>query len=183
MTAQSDPKRSIGFLLTDVAQMLRRNFNRRVQSLGLTQAQWRAIAYLARSEGMNQACLAESLEVQPITLARLVDRMQSAGWVERRTDPDDRRAVRLYLTEKSQPILEEMQVRASNMLEEVLTGVPAAARKQLIEALCVMKQNLSAAEAAAAHHGSNGRKSKDVGQQDSSEDIDRRREGERRGAR
>jgi DNA-binding MarR family transcriptional regulator len=131
-------------------------------SLGLTQAQWRAIAFLARNEGVNQACLAESLEVQPITLARLIDRMQAAGWVERRTDPEDRRAVRLYLTDKCQPILAEMHERATQMLEAVLSGVSTAARKQLIETLSQIKQNLSEAADAAPDNGSNGKATKDV---------------------
>ncbi len=89
--------RTLGFLVSDIARLLRRNMDRRLQSLGLTQAQWRAIVHLSRSEGMTQAMLAESLEIQPITLTRLIDRMESAGWVERRTHPLDRRAVQLYL--------------------------------------------------------------------------------------
>src|SRR3546814_9002902 len=79
-----DPDRSLGFLLNDVSRLMRRNLNRRVQALGLTQSQWRALAYLSRQEGINQATLADTLEVQPITLARLIDRLEAAGWVERR---------------------------------------------------------------------------------------------------
>jgi MarR family transcriptional regulator for hemolysin len=166
MTARFDPKRGIGFLITDVSHLLRRNFNRRVQVLGLTQAQWRAIAHLSRSEGMHQASLAESLEIQPITLTRLIDRMQAAGWVERRTDPDDRRAVRLYLTEKCQPILDEMYARAADTLEEALAGLPATARERLVDALSRMKENLSSAEAAVRNGGANEGKSKNVARQD-----------------
>jgi MarR family transcriptional regulator for hemolysin len=184
MAVKSDLERSTGFLITDVSHLLRRSFNRRVQDLGLTQAQWRAIAYLARNPGMNQAALAESLEVQPITLARLVDRMQAAGWVERQTDPEDRRAVRLYLTEKSQPVLAEMHERASRMLEEALTGVPATARKQLIEALCKMKKNLLAMEATAlAANGAVGRTLKDGAGQDHTDYVGKRKQTERRRAR
>src|SRR3546814_4821449 len=89
-----DPDRSLGFLLNDVSRLMRRNLNRRVQALGLTQSQWRALAYLSRQEGINQVTLADTLEVQPITLARLIDRLEAAGWVERRRHPSDRRAVR-----------------------------------------------------------------------------------------
>ena len=108
MTAKQPAPSNLGLLVSDIARMLRRNMDRRLLPLGLTQAQWRAIARLARSEGMTQAELAESLEIQPITVTRLVDRMEKAGWVERRTHPLDRRAVQLYLTHRSQPILEEM---------------------------------------------------------------------------
>ncbi len=87
MSKTFDPDRSLGVLISDIARLLRRNMDRRLQSLGLTQAQWRAIVHLSRSEGMTQAALAESLEIQPITSTRLIDRMQSAGWVERRNAP------------------------------------------------------------------------------------------------
>ncbi|HEU4618380.1 MAG TPA: MarR family transcriptional regulator [Gammaproteobacteria bacterium] len=179
MTPKPDPQRSTGFLITDVSHLLRRSFNRRVQDLGLTQAQWRAIAHLSRCEGMNQAALAEHLEVQPITLARLVDRMEAAGWVERRTDPGDRRAVRLYLTEKCQPILAEMHDRAAKMLEEAFVGVTATAQRHLLEALCKIKQNLSSAEAAASN-GALGRTGKDGARQDESNHVGKRRQVERR---
>ena len=118
--------RTLGFLVSDIARLLRRSMDRRLQSLGLTQAQWRAIVHLSRSEGSTQATLAESLEIQPITLTRLIDRMESAGWVERRTHPLDRRAVQLYLTPQSQPILEEMHARAADTLSEATLGVRAA---------------------------------------------------------
>ncbi|HEY8519951.1 MAG TPA: MarR family transcriptional regulator [Gammaproteobacteria bacterium] len=140
----------VGVLIVAVSRLLRRNFDRRVQSLGLTQAQWRAIAHLMHEEGLNQAALAERLEVKPITVARLIDRMQSAGWVERRTDPDDRRAIRLYLTPKAQPILAEMQRRAEEMMAEALRGIAPSARRELAAALKRMKQNLIDAETDAA---------------------------------
>jgi MarR family transcriptional regulator for hemolysin len=136
----------VGFLLQDLSRLLRRNFNRRVQALGLTQAQWRAIAQLSRREGISQAALAELLEVQPITLARLVDRLEAAGWVERRRDPRDRRAVQLFLTGKVQPILAELWERAAETREQALKGLSQRARGQLVDALDHMKQNLLQAE-------------------------------------
>ena len=147
MTKLFDPDRSLGVLISDVAKMLRRSFDRRLQTLGLTQAQWRAIVNIARTEGMSQTALAECLEIQPITVGRLIDRMESAGWVERRSHPADRRAVQLYLTPKSQPILEEIHARAADMMAESLAGIPAAAQKQLFEHLQRIKQNLAIAEA------------------------------------
>jgi DNA-binding MarR family transcriptional regulator len=141
--------RTLGFLVSDIARLLRRNIDRRLQSLRLTQAQWRAIVHLSRNEGITQAMLAESLEIQPITLTRLIDRMENAGWVERRTHPLDRRAVQLFLTAQSQPILEEMHARAADTLSDATRGVAPRAQKQLVATLEQIKQNLIAAETAA----------------------------------
>jgi DNA-binding MarR family transcriptional regulator len=152
-TASSMPSalftdRALGFLVADIARLLRRSMDRRLQSLGLTQAQWRAIVHLSRSEGMTQVALAESLEIQPITLTRLIDRMESAGWVERRTHPLDRRAVQLYLTAQSQPILEKTHARAGDTLNDATRGIAPRAQRQLLGTLEQIKQNLIAAEAA-----------------------------------
>jgi DNA-binding MarR family transcriptional regulator len=141
-----DRYQGIGVLLADVARLLRRNFNRRAQALGLTQPQWQALARLSQNQGMNQACLADLLEVQPITLARLVDRLAAAGWVERRPDPDDRRAQRLYLTEQAEPLLDDIRELASATREEALAGLGDRERRQLIEALKTIKGNLVRAE-------------------------------------
>lgn len=141
-----DPDQSVGFLLNDVARLLRRNFNRRAQELGLSQAQWRALAYLSRQEGVNQVTLADSLEVQPITLARLIDRLQEAGLVARRPDPGDRRAFRLYLTGAARPLLERMWRLAAETREEAMADLPDDRKRALIEALRHMKHNLVVAE-------------------------------------
>ncbi len=143
-----DPLLNLGFLLHEVTRLMRRNLDRRVRHLGLTQAQWRALSYLARHEGVSQTALADLLEVRPITLGRLVDRMQESGWVVRESDPTDRRACRLRLTERAQPLLEEVRALAAQTRAEATAGIPAAARRQLIDALSLMKHNLLAAEAA-----------------------------------
>ena len=149
--ADPDPDHNIGFLLNDVSRLLRRDFNRRAQDLGLSQSQWRALAYLSRQEGVNQVTLAESLEVQPITLARLIDHLQQAGLVARRPDPDDRRAFRLYLTEQSQPLLERMWSLAGETRAEAVAGLPQKSVQGLIETLRRMKQNLIEREARAGN--------------------------------
>lgn len=146
MTDKYDPERSIGALVSDLSRLIRRNFNRHVRPSGLTQAQWQAIAYLRRWEGINQAALAELLEIQPISLARLIDRMEAAGWVTRQPDPQDRRAVRLFLTEKAQPVLLEMRTAGTVFQEEALAGISADERDQLIRTLGKIKTNLSSAE-------------------------------------
>lgn len=139
---------SVGFLLADVSRLLRRDFDRRVRALELTQAQWRAIAHLAREDGLKQAALAERLEVAPITVGRLVDRLEAAGWVVRRPDPADRRASLLYLTEKTAPIIDEMRSLASEALDELMTGVSQTARRDFVKTLKRVKQNLLDADAA-----------------------------------
>ncbi|MGA8203779.1 MAG: MarR family transcriptional regulator [Woeseiaceae bacterium] len=152
MTSAPDPEKSVGFLLVDVARLMRRDFDRRVRSTHLTQAQWRAIGHLAREEGIKQTVLADRLDVKPITLGRLVDRMEAAGWVRRRPDPCDRRAALLYLTPKVQPILEELRARAAEAREDLLAGVPAADRQTLARTLERMKHNLLASETAGAEN-------------------------------
>ncbi|MGE0746367.1 MAG: MarR family winged helix-turn-helix transcriptional regulator [Rhodospirillales bacterium] len=149
----ADPQRSFGFLLHDIARLLRADFARRVRAHGLTQAQWRLLAHLARQEGVNQATLADVLDVQPITLARLVDRMAADGWVERRPDPADRRAFRLYLTGRAQPILGELWRHAGAAIETAMSGLPPPEREQLIETLLHVKRNLEDAGRAAPDAG------------------------------
>ena len=83
---------TFGFLLHDTARLLRRDFERRSKGTGLTRAQWAVLAYVARNEGSNQAALADMLDIEPITLVRLLDKLEAAGLVERRPDPADRRA-------------------------------------------------------------------------------------------
>jgi len=141
-----DPDQSVGFLINDIARLLRRNFNRRAQDLGLSQAQSRALAYLSLQEGVNQVTLAESLEVQPMTLARLIDRLQEAGLVVRRPDPGDRRAFHLYLTSAARPLLERMWQLAAETREEAMAGLPEDRKQALLAALRHMKENLVAAE-------------------------------------
>ncbi len=142
----TDPSRNLGFLVHEVARLMRRRFDRRVQSLGLTQAQWRTLVHLSRCEGMNQAALAEILEIRPITLTRLLDKLQQAGWVERRPDPSDRRMFRLYITEQAQPMLAELQAAAAETRAEATQGLSSAMRRELIDLLCTVKSNLLTAE-------------------------------------
>ena len=140
--ASHRPRLTLGFMLSDVARLMRRNFNRRVQALGLTQAQWMLLARIARHEGSRQAQLAEILEMQPISVARLIDRMEASGWVERRKDPTDRRAVNLYLTKKAEPILDELWDRADETQTIALAGLSTTARSELTKALETIRENL-----------------------------------------
>ncbi|CBL45857.1 Transcriptional regulator, MarR family [gamma proteobacterium HdN1] len=137
------PQPSLGFLINDVARLIKRNFNRRVQHLGLTQAQWQVLAQLSRNEGMRQIQLAETLDMQPISVARLIDRMAAAGWVERRPDPSDRRAFNLYLTAKANPVLEDMWRLGTETRAQTIEGVPPEQQELLFRLLLQMRENLS----------------------------------------
>jgi len=134
---------SLGFLIGDVSRLLRRNFDERARSIGVTRAQWRVLTSLVRHEGATQVALADLLEVEPITLSRMVDRLQEAGLVERRPDPADRRAWRLYLTEKAAVPLAQLKACADVMLEETLEGLDDADQQKLRILLERMRQNLS----------------------------------------
>lgn len=141
-TRDCNPNQNIACLLHDTARLMRRDFNRRAQKLGLTQAQWQALAVLSHNEGINQAAMAELLEVQPISLARLIDRLEANGWVERRAHPSDRRAVSLYLTDKVEPILTEMGKLVEETQAEALRGFNEAETAELMQTLGKIKQNL-----------------------------------------
>ena len=138
-----DPERSFGFLLHDIARLLRKRFDQRARALGLSRSQWQVLAHLSRHEGINQSGLADILEVENITLGRQIDRMEEAGWVERRADPGDRRARLLFTTEKVAPVMERMRALAAETRNEALAGLPDAEREALIETLLEIKRNLS----------------------------------------
>jgi MarR family transcriptional regulator, transcriptional regulator for hemolysin len=140
---QSSLDRSFGFLLHDIARLMRKRYEQRARPLGLTRAQWQVLAHLQRHEGINQSGLADLLEIEPITIARLLDRMEEAGLVERRADPADRRARRLFLTERAQPMLERGRVLGDEVRAEAFIGLDAAERESLIDMLLRVRGNLS----------------------------------------
>lgn len=135
--------RSFGFLLHDVARLVRKRYEQRARPLGLTRAQWQVLAYLQRHEGINQSGLAELLELEPITIARLLDRMEEAGLVERRADPADRRARRLFLTERARPMLQCGRVVGDEVRAEACSGFDAVERERLVDMLLRVRANLS----------------------------------------
>jgi MarR family transcriptional regulator, transcriptional regulator for hemolysin len=141
---QEIPSRTLGFVLNDVARLMRKRFEQqaRAASLGLTRAQAAVLANLARQEGSNQVSLAQILELEPITLARLLDRLQAAALIERRPDPKDRRAHLLYLTESAYPLLDRIFALAAEVREEALAGIPEPERGLLLDMMLRMKTNL-----------------------------------------
>lgn len=145
---------SFGFLLHDIARLMRKRFDQRARGLGLTRAQWQVLAHLARHEGINQAGLAEILEIEPITLGRLIDRMEEAGWVERRPDATDRRARLLYLTSRARPVFDHMRALGEEVREEALIGLSQIQRDQLMTMLLAVRGNLSDRSSVAPDDGS-----------------------------
>lgn len=139
--------RSLGFLLGDVSRLIRRRFDARAGELGLTRAQWRVVAQLRRREGINQSALAEILEIEPITLVRHIDRLVAKGLIERRPDPCDRRAWKLYLNAEVQPVLDRLRELSEITRNEALAGIPPDEREKLIDHLLVIKSNLVALDA------------------------------------
>ncbi|WP_427967186.1 MarR family winged helix-turn-helix transcriptional regulator [Altererythrobacter sp.] len=135
----------LGYRLADNSRLLRRLFDDRVRSLGLTAAQARLLLSLHREPGKNQAFYAEKLEIEPITLTRIVDRMEDAGWVERKPDPSDRRARMVQLTTKSHNIVSQLRDKVENMFEEVLDGFSEDDRRLLGSLLDRIGSNLYAA--------------------------------------
>lgn len=134
-----------GYRLADNSRQLRRLFDERVRGLGLTGPQARLLLSLERHPNENQAFYAERLEIEPITLTRIVDRLEDAGWVERQADPSDRRARILHLTEKSRGIVARLRDRAELMFEEVLDGFTPAERDVFAAMLGRIAANLIAA--------------------------------------
>ncbi|HVJ56125.1 MAG TPA: MarR family transcriptional regulator [Aliidongia sp.] len=135
---------TLGFLLHDVARVLRKRFEQlaRAKHLGLTRSQAAVLLRLVLQEGINQVTLAQLLELEPITLVRLLDRLQTAGLIERRADPQDRRARVLYLTPQARPLLDRIRKLAEEVREEAMTGLDQEQRAVLLGALATMKTNL-----------------------------------------
>lgn len=134
---------NIATLMAQVSRLMRRAFDEKARSIAVTRPQWQVLALLSTNEGINQGGLAEILEVEPITLGRMVDRLQDAGLVERRPDPADRRAWRLFLTDKAHELLRQLRPLADEMLEAALDGVEAEQRDSLAETMRRMRANLT----------------------------------------
>lgn len=139
---------NFAFEVNETAHALRRAFERRAAEHGVTRAQWRVLSRLNRRDGQRQVDLAEALDVEPITLCRMIDRLAEAGLVERRADEGDRRAWRIHLTARSGPIVEELRGIAEQFLADALAGVSKAEQAQVRQILARVRANLApAAEA------------------------------------
>jgi DNA-binding MarR family transcriptional regulator len=134
---------NIGTLLAQVSRLLRRSFDERARGIGVTRPQWQVLSLLSFHAGINQGGLAELLEVEPITLGRMIDRLQDAELVERRADPADRRAWRLFLTDKGLQLLDHLRPFAHETYEMALEGVGEDERARVMSVLARMRGNLT----------------------------------------
>jgi MarR family transcriptional regulator, transcriptional regulator for hemolysin len=137
-----DFQRDLLFLLHDVARLLRVDADKRARAHGMTRAQWGILIWLERQPGLSQKELAEILEVEPITVARLIDRLEGRGMVERRPDPKDRRIWRLHLCPPAIPVLREIDRQRTDMRELILDGLDDPTIETMTEALLTMKTTL-----------------------------------------
>jgi len=146
-------KTSFGYLVTDLTRLMRKQFDRRAIRFDLTRAQWRALKRVHHGEGITQNELAEFLEMEPIAVGRVIDRLQKAGFIERRADPRDRRVWRLHLLPKAHAVVDDMEQIASELLRQAQRGVSAAEMESMMSVLARMKDNLNALDDVPASPG------------------------------
>lgn len=134
------------FEIAETAHAMRRAFDRRATSLGVTRAQWKVLFRLTRFPGLRQVELAEMLDVEPITLSRILDRLEEAGLVERAPDPADRRAWRLQVTEKAKPLVTKLQALGTDLVDEAFEGVAQSELERVRNVLAQVRENLTAVQ-------------------------------------
>ena len=134
---------TLPFEIAETAHALRRAFDRRASTRGVTRAQWRVLFRLSRTPGLRQVELADMLDIEPITLSRIVDRLQEAGLVQRTPDPVDRRAWRLQVTEKAQPLIADLRSLADGLKDDAFQGVTSEELESMRGALLRIRENLA----------------------------------------
>lgn len=148
-----DDEHHIGWLVADVARLMRTVFDRRARALGLTRSQWLALTRLDRRPGASQSDLAEMLEIEKASAGRLIDRLEANGWVERRDDPMDRRVNRIFLTGQAERILSEIWPISQALVADATSGLSSAEHRQLADLLSRTKGTLLQLVEAGASEG------------------------------
>ena len=136
---------TLPFEIAETAHTLRRAFDRRAAGLGATRAQWKVLFRLTHTPGLRQVDLAEILDIEPISLCRIVDRLQEAGLVERTRDPDDRRAWRLHVTAKAEPLVERLKALAGELFDQAFSGIDPEDIEKVREMLARVRENVGRA--------------------------------------
>ena len=139
---REDLSRNFGFILHDVARLLRTTFDRRVRALGLTRSQWWVLNHLFRKDGIIQSELAVVLDIEKATLGRLLDRLEEKGWIRREADASDRRVRRVFLTDEVEPAIKIMRSAAADLRRDALAGLTPEAQETFVDALLAIKTNL-----------------------------------------
>ncbi len=142
---ENDRKRRAAIALSDTARMLRTAVDKKARAIGMNRAQWAVLMRLKRLEGQRQVDLAVAMGVEPITVARLVDRLEAMGVVERRPDPEDRRAKRLFLAAGAKALLDQVNRLVDEVLDGALAGLAAEDLDRLTAALQRIQANIDAA--------------------------------------
>jgi DNA-binding MarR family transcriptional regulator len=132
----------VGFLLADTARILRRIIDKRARTIGMSRAQWAVLSRISRNEGLRQVDLAAEMEMEPISVARIIDKLQKAELVERRPDPSDRRAYRLHLLPAATPVLEQVRAIGNGVLQPALAHLDPNQIDTLIATLGDLRANL-----------------------------------------
>lgn len=138
-------EKSLGLAIHDVARLLRISFDRKAASTGLTRAQWSVLAHLHRINGVQQKTLADVMDITPITLARHLDRLEVDAWIERRDDPDDRRAKRVFLNPKAGPMIEMLSILGQGVRAQAMTGISPQDEEIFMQVLLQIRTNLCVA--------------------------------------
>lgn len=137
-------RREFMFQLVETSRLLRTYVDQRARQHGTTRAQWGVMSRLRRQEGLNQAALAEQMDLQPISLARLLDRLQGQNLIERREDPADRRAYRLYLTPEGRALVDDLDDVRTAIAQEVLGSVEEQSIVSALETLAAIREQTRA---------------------------------------
>lgn len=142
-TMETSDKSSFGYTVADVTRLFRRVFDRRSAHLGLTRVQWRALSRIERAQGLSQKQLAEDLDLEAIAVGRVVDRLEIAGFVERRAHPDDRRCWQLFLAPKSAEVMAGMKRISTVLRNDVLDGIDPQDLAVTLRVLAAVKDTLN----------------------------------------
>lgn len=156
MVIKEDLSRNFGYILHDVARLLRTTFDRRVKGMGLTRSQWWVLLHVFRNDGVTQSELADILEIEKATLGRLIDRLETNGWLTRESDAHDRRAKRIHLTQAVEPAMKSMRLAAAELRRDALAGLSLEQQEQFVDTLLSVKNNLMKPENAAANGARHG---------------------------
>ena len=162
---QENLDRNFGFILHDVARLLRITFDRRIKELGLTRSQWWVLTHLFRNDGITQSELADWLEIERPTLGRLLDRLEANGWVKRVAHSQDRRAKRVFLTNEVSPALRAMRNIAAGVRTDALLGLNPDEQEAFVDTLLTIKANLSKLGNSHANHSANAKDDKELTQE------------------
>lgn len=138
-------KREFAFTIMDVARLLKTYADQRARQFGISRAQWAVLIRIDRHEGLKQTELADMLDLQPISLTRLLDRLAENGLIERRPDPNDRRANRLYLKPAAKPLLDRLADLGTDMMQIVLDGLSTSSIERMLKELNAVRDNLRTA--------------------------------------